>query len=115
MPSGFLGGSREYVTSSPFLGIFSSFIRASVWWLTARIASFTSCVMSLSKVHWRSGLLSMGNRVLGRVQLSGLSLVANPPARISAFISDHLVKVHFYMQLRLIKRFRGRFALVISV
>ena len=114
MPSGFLAGSREYLTSSPFLGIFSSFIRASVWWLTASIASLISCVTSLSKVHWSNGLLSIGKRVLGRVQLNGLSLVANPPARISAFVLITFVKVQFYMQLRLIKRFRGRFALVIS-
>ena len=85
MPSGFLGGSREYLISSPFLGIFCSLIRASVWWLTASMASLMSCVISLSKVHWSNGLLSMGKRLLGLVQLNGLSLVPNPPARISAF------------------------------
>jgi hypothetical protein len=40
---------------------------------------------SRSKIHWSSGLLTIENRVLGLVQLSGLSLVPNPPARIKAF------------------------------
>jgi hypothetical protein len=40
---------------------------------------------SLSKIHWSSGLFTIRKRVLGLVQLSGLNLVANPPARIKAF------------------------------
>jgi hypothetical protein len=40
---------------------------------------------SLSKIHWRRGLLTIGKRVFGLVQLIGLNLVANPPARIKAF------------------------------
>jgi hypothetical protein len=40
---------------------------------------------SLSKVHCRSGLLSTGNRIFGRVQLRGRNLVPKPPARTTAF------------------------------
>src|SRR4030065_2296278 len=51
----------------------------------ASIASLILCLASLSYVHWRSGLWRTGNSILGLVQLRGRSLVAKPPARISAF------------------------------
>jgi len=44
-----------------------------------------SFLESLSMIHSTIGLLSTGNRILGLVQLNGLNLVANPPARIKAF------------------------------
>jgi len=46
-----------------------------------------------SKIHWSSGLLTIGKRVLGLAQLSGRSLVAKPPAKITAFKECHLDNV----------------------
>ena len=40
---------------------------------------------SLSNVHCNNGLLTIGRRIFGLVQLNGLSLVPKPPARIKAF------------------------------
>jgi hypothetical protein len=38
-----------------------------------------------SKIHSSKGLLTIGKRVLGRLQLRGRNLVAKPPAKITAF------------------------------
>jgi hypothetical protein len=47
---------------------------------------------SPSKIHCSNGLLTIGKRVLGLLQLNGLSLVANPPAKITAFRYVTLMK-----------------------
>jgi len=49
------------------------------------MTSFIPLLASLSKVHSSKVLLTIGNRILGLVQLSGLNLVPKPPARIKAF------------------------------
>jgi hypothetical protein len=49
------------------------------------MASSTSLLASLSKIHSSNGLLTIGKRVLGLEQLSGRSLVAKPPAKINPF------------------------------
>jgi len=51
--------------------------------------SLTLCFASRSKVHCNSGLLVMGRRIFGLVQLNGLSLVPKPPARTTAFKVFH--------------------------
>jgi len=54
---------------------------------------------SLSNVHCSRGLLTIGKRVFGLVQLIGLSLVPKPPARINAFKEFHRLKLQIYIQL----------------
>lgn len=85
VPRGVFGGSREYFMFSPCFGMCCCFMWNAVSLLTASMASLMLFLVSRSKVHWSRGLLSIGRRVLGLVQLRGLSLVANPPARINAF------------------------------
>jgi hypothetical protein len=75
----------EYFMRNPCFGIRFCLMWKAVSPLTARIASLMLFLAILSRIHSRSGLLTMGKRVLGLVQLNGLSLVANPPARITAF------------------------------
>src|SRR5512139_277013 len=53
------------------------------------MTSDTSLSASLSRIHSSNDLLTMGKSVLGLVQLSGLSRVPNPPARITAFNWSH--------------------------
>ncbi len=53
--------------------------------LTASTTSFTPLAESLSRVKSRIGLLAIGKRSFGLVQLKGRSLVPNPPAKIKAF------------------------------
>jgi hypothetical protein len=53
--------------------------------------------------------LSIGNRIFGLVQLSGLSLVPKPPARMTAFKRlPQTVRVQAYIPTFLIKRFREK-------
>jgi hypothetical protein len=85
VPRGVFGGSMAYFMLSPCLGIRWFFMWNAVSALTANIASLTLLLASLSKIHCSSILLTMGKRILGLVQLSGLSLVPDPPARIKAF------------------------------
>src|SRR3972149_10161531 len=87
VPRGFFGGSSEYFTVNPLFGIRCCLTLYSVSWLTARIASLTLFLANRSKIHWSNGLLTIGKRVLGLVQLSGLNLVPNPPARHKGFIN----------------------------
>ena len=55
------------------------------------MASSTPLLANPSKIHSSKGLLTIGKRVLGLAQLSGLSLVAKPPAKITAFRRCHLI------------------------
>lgn len=105
VPSGFFGGSREYVIFSPCLEGLYCFIATSVWKLIAIIASFTLFLASLSKVHSISGLLTIGKRILGLVQLNGLSLVPKPPARMTAFKQVHRLDLRLIFGCLSIKRF----------
>ncbi len=105
VPSGFFEGSREYVIFSPcFEGLYC-FMATSVWRLTAIIASFILFLASLSKAHSISGLLTIGKRILGLVQLNGLSLVPKPPARMTAFKQVHRPDRKLIFGCLAIKRF----------
>ncbi len=66
---------------------------SAVCWLTASITSVMPSLASFSKIHCSKGLLIIGNRVLGLVQLSGLNLVPKPPARIKAFIGEYHLQI----------------------
>ena len=60
---------------------------------------------SLSNVHCNRGLLTIGKSILGLVQLNGLSLVPNPPARITAFKVFAALNCRFIFDLLGIKQF----------
>ncbi len=69
--------------------------------------SVIPCLSKRSNVHSSNGLLSIGNRIFGRVQLRGLSRVAKPPARINAFTCFPDDKFGFIFKHLKIKPFRG--------
>ncbi len=86
VPKGVFTGSQEYFTCKPCFGIRACFMLRAVCWFTASMISVMPSWASFSKIHCSKGLLRIGKRVLGLVQLKGLRRVANPPARITAFI-----------------------------
>ena len=67
-------------------------MNVSAIYLTAKVTPLIPVLANRSNVQSSKGLLRIGNRSFGLVQLRGLNLLPMPPARIIAFNLAHSLK-----------------------